>query len=265
MSDELQNQNQSEIFSSEPEEMSLIDKLIGVLVEPSRVFEYIKVKGSKTVDWLIPILLLIVFTILSSWTIMQNPEIKADLDAKQRAAIEENLDKAVKEGKITQQQKEEQLEQIEKFTGGPAMQIIQYISIAVFMFVFLFVLSGVYFFIWTFLLKGQGKFSDAVSVYGLSTVISLIEVILVAIVSLLMAKLINGISVAAFLDVEKGTTLSYALSKINPFTFWWLYVIGVGLSKVFVVPKGKSLITIFALWFVYVVIAKFIPFLSFGA
>ncbi len=262
MSEQLQNQ--MELSDNQSVPMSFFDKFIGVLVEPGKVFENVKVHGRKTVDWLVPILLLIVFTILSSWTIMRNPEIKADLDAKQRTAIEENLDKAVKEGKMTQQQKEEQLEQIEKFTSGPAMQIIQYISIAVFMFVFLFVLSGVYFFIWTFLLKGQGKFSDALSVYGLSTVISLIEVILVAIVSLLMVKLINGISVAAFLDVEKGTTLSYILSKVNPFTFWWLYVLGVGLSKVFVVPKGKSLITIFALWLVYVVIARFIPFLSFG-
>lgn len=259
-----QLQNQTELSGNQAEPMSFIDKFIGVLVEPSKVFENVKIHGSKTVDWLVPILLLIVFTILSSWTIMQNPEIKAEIDAKQRSAIEANLDKAVKEGKMTQQQKEEQLEQIEKFTSGPGMQIIQYISIAVFMFIFLFILSGVYFFIWNFVLKGKGYFAGAMSVYGLSSIISLIEVVIVAIISLLMVKLINGINLAAFLDIEKGTTLSYVLSKVNPFTFWWLYVIGVGLSQVFEVPKQKSLVAIFALWLVYVVIAKFIPFLSFG-
>lgn len=262
MSEQLQNQTELSVNQSEP--MSFLDKFIGVLVEPGKVFENVKVHGPKTVDWLVPILLLIIFTILSSWTIMQNPEIKAEIDAKQRLAIEENLNKAVKEGKMTQQQKEEQLEQIEKFTKGPGMQIIQYISIAVFMFIFLFILSGVYFFVWNLVLKGRGNFAGAMSVYGLSSIISLIEVVIVAIVSLLMVKLINGISLAAFLDIEKGTTLIYVLSKINPFTFWWLYVIGVGLSKVFDVPKQKSLIAIFALWLIYVVIAKFIPFLSFG-
>jgi hypothetical protein len=114
------------------------------------------------------------------------------------------------------------------------------------------------------MLKGQGSYNHALSVYGLSLVINMIEVILVSILSLIMVKFMNSFNVAAFLDLEKGKTLNYILSKINPFTFWWLYVVGVGLGKVYSVPKNKSLITIFVLWLIYVLIGKFIPFLSFG-
>lgn len=264
MDEQIRTQQPDEELAPQVKEMNFTDKMTGVFTEPSRVFENVKLFGPKVIDWLVPLLLLIGLTILSTYLLTSNPEIKAEIDLRTRQASEERLDKLVKEGKITQQQKEEQLEQIEKFTSGPVMQIIQYISITVFMFVFAFILSAIYWLIWIFILKGQGGYNHALSVYGLSLFINLIEVILVSIVALLMSKLINSFSVAAFLEIEKGTTLSYILSKINPFTFWWLYVLGVGLGKVYSVPKNKSLITIFVLWIIYVVIAKFIPFLSFG-
>lgn len=264
MEEQKQNQQPFEETSSNIEEMSFTDKLASILIEPSKVFENVKTFGPKVVDWLIPVLILIVLTILSTYFITSNPEIKAELDAKQRQAIEEGLDKEVKAGKITPQQKEEQLEQIEKFSTGPVIQLFQYISVAVFMFVFAFILAAVYYLVWVLILKGKGSYNHALSVYGLSLFINMIEVILVAILALMLNKMIYGFNVAAFIDIEKGTTLSYILSKINPFTFWWLYVIGVGLGKVYLIEKNKSLITIFAIWLVYVVIAKFIPFLSFG-
>ncbi len=264
MDEQLQNNQPSEDITTNFEEMTLSDKITGVLIEPSKVFENVKIFNPKISDWLIPLLILIILTILSTYLITTNPEIKAEIDLKSKQAIEESLDKQVKEGKITQQQKEEQLEQIEKFTSGPAMMIIQYISITLFMFLFTFVIAAVYYLIWIFMLKGQGSYNHALSVYGLSLVINMIEVILVSILSLIMVKFMNSFSVAAFLDLEKGKTLNYILSKINPFTFWWLYVVGVGLGKVYSVPKNKSLITIFVLWLIYVLIGKFIPFLSFG-
>ncbi|NPV11080.1 MAG: YIP1 family protein [Ignavibacteria bacterium] len=264
MDEQIQNQQPSEEISTQVEELTFTDKMVGVLTEPSKVFENVKLFGPKFTDWFFPLLILIVLVILSSYITTSNPEIKAELDHRTRQATEERLDKLVKEGKITQQQKEEQLEQIEKFTSGPAMRVIQYVSIVIFMFVFTFLLAAVYYLIWIFILKGEGSYNHALSVYGLSLFINMIEVILVAILSLLMVKLLNSFSIAAFIDLEKGTTLNYILSKINPFTFWWLYVLGVGLGKVYSVPKNKSLVTIFILWLIYVVIGKFIPFLSFG-
>jgi len=264
MDEQFQNQQPNEEITPQVEEMNFSDKMTGVLTEPSKVFENVKIYGPKFVDWFVPLLILIFLTILSTYLITSNPEIKAEIDAKTRQASEERLDKLVKERKITKQQKEEQLEEIEKLTSGPALQIIQYTSITIFMFVFAFILSAVYWLIWIFILKGQGSYNYALSVYGLSLFINMIEVILVSIIALAMSKLINSFSVASFLELEKGTTLNYILSKINPFTFWWLYVVGVGLGKVYSVPKNKSLIAIFVLWLIYVVVGKFIPYLSFG-
>lgn len=265
MDEQITNQQTpTENFSS-AEEMNFLDKITGIFSEPKRVFENVKLYGPKPIDWVVPIFILIALTISSSLIVTSHPDIKAEIDATSKKATEEALDKAVKEGKISQQQKEEQLEQIEKLTSSPIMKIVQYVSIAVFMLVFLFVLVAVYYFVWVFILKGQGSYAHGLSVYGLASFISMIEVIVVAIVSMITVKFVPGFNLLLLFDVEKGTTLSYILSKINPFTFWWLYVIGVGLSEVYSVDKSKSLIAIFGLWLVYVVIGKFIPFLSFGA
>lgn len=265
MDEQITNQQTpTENFSS-AEEMSFLDKITGIFTEPKRVFENVKLYGPKPIDWVVPIFILIALTILSSLIVTSHPDIKAEIDAASKKATEEALDKAVKEGKISQQQKEEQLEQIEKFTSSPIMKIVQYVSIAVFMLVFLFVVVAVYYLVWVLILKGQGSYAHGLSVYGLASFISMVEAIVVAIVSLIAVKFVPGFNLLLLFDVEKGTTLSYILSKINPFTFWWLYVIGVGLSEVYSVDKSKSLIAIFGLWLVYVVIGKFIPFLSFGA
>ncbi len=264
MNDELNSNLSSSEPSNKIEELSFLDKVAGIFVEPSKVFENIRLFNPKTIDWLVPIVILIILTIFTNLLVTSNPEIKAEIESIQRKAYEESLEKAVKEGKLTEQQKEEQLEQIEKFTSGPAMRIIQYISIAVFTFVFLFIITAVYHLIWGIIFKGQGNYANALSVYGLSQFINMVEIILVAILSIVMTKMLMGFSVSAFLNLEKGTLLNYVLSKVNPFTFWWLYVVGVGLAKVYDIPKNKSLLTILILWLIYVVVAKFVPYLSFG-
>lgn len=248
----------------EVEKMSFLDKLSAIYVEPSKVFKNIKVYGAKTTDWFLPVLLLVLFTIISNYIVTTNPDIKAELDAVQRKAIEESLDKEVKAGRITEAQKEERLNQIEEFTSGSMMKIFQYISIAIFIFVFLFIIAAIYHFVWIFFLKGQSTYTYALSVYGLASFITIFEIILVSILSLALTKFLTGFNLLAIVEVEKGTSLSYILSKLNPFTFWWLYVIGIGLSEVYSVPKNKSVFTIFALWLIYVIIGRFIPFLSFG-
>ncbi len=264
MNEQFQNQRPSEDTNVPIEEMTFTDKIAGVIIEPSKTFESVKIFGPKFIDWFVPLIIFIGLMILSIYLITSNPEIRAEIDLESRKATEERLDKLVKEGKINEQQKREQLEQIERFTTGPAMQIIQYTSITIFTFILAFVLSAVYWLIWIFVLKGKGGYNYALNVYGLSLFIPIIEIIIVSIIALTMSKLINSFNVTIFMELEKGTTLRYILSKINPFTFWWLYVLGVGLGKVYSVPKNISLITIFLLWVIYVVVAKFVPFLSFG-
>lgn len=255
--------NQENLSSLENrEEISLFDKITGIYTEPSNVFENIKIFGAKVSNWFVPTFIYVIITILATFIIMSNPDTKAAIQAEQRKALEERLDKLVEENKITKEQKEEQIATAEKFMSTSTSFIFQSLGILVFTFVFLFLISLVYWLVWVFLLKGKGNFNFSLSVYGLAQMIFVIEVILSAIVALLLSKPVQGISLALMFDLEKGTTLRYFLSKINPFTFWWLYVMGVGLAKVYELDKKKSLFAIIVVWLIYVVIGKFIPFIS---
>ncbi len=248
--------------NSTEQELSFFDKVTGIFTEPSNVFESIKKFEFKTIDWLIPTIVLIVVAILSNSLIMSNPEIKVEVMAEQRAQLEKQFKDAVAEGRMSQDQADQQIEQAERMMEGGLGTVFRSIGVLVFIFLFLFLVSLFYWLIWTKLLKGTGQYKGALTVYGMTYWIGVIEVILVVILSFVMVKLIQGVSIATFVDFEKGSDLRYFMSKLNPFTIWGIYVAGVGLGKIFNVEKNKSLITIFVIWVVYVVVAKFIPFLN---
>jgi hypothetical protein len=248
--------------NSTEQELSFFDKVTGIFTEPSNVFESIKKFEFKTIDWLIPTIVLIVVAILSNSLIMSNPEIKAEVMVEQRAQMKEQFKDAVAEGRMSQEQADAQIEQAERIMEGGLGTVFRGIGALVFIFLFLFLVSLFYWLIWTKLLKGTGQYKGALTVYGMTYWIGIIEVILVVILSFVMVKLIQAVSIATFVDFEKGSDLRYFMSKLNPFTIWGIYVAGVGLGKMFNVEKNKSLITIFVIWIVYVIIAKFIPFLN---
>lgn len=256
------DQNSTESEGSFGQELSFLDKVTGIFTEPSNVFESIKKFEFKTVDWLIPTIVLILVAILSNSLIMSNPEIKVEAIAEQRAKMEEQFKDAVAEGRMSQEQADTQIEQAEKMMEGGLGTIFRSIGAIVFIFLFLFLVSLFYWLIWTKLLKGTGQYKGALTVYGMTYWIGIVEVILVVILSFVMVKLVQGVSIATFVDFEKASDLRYFMAKLNPFTIWGLYVAGIGLGKIFSVEKNKSLLTIFIIWVVYVIIAKFIPFLN---
>ncbi len=246
---------------SEPE-LSFLDKAIGIFTEPSRIFESLKKFEYKTIDWLIPTLLLIVVVIISNTLIMSNAEIRLQVKEEQRAAMEKRFDEMVQKGQISREEADQQIERAEQMLEGGLGTIFRSIGVVIFIFLFLFILSAFYWLIWTKLLKGTGPYKGALSVYGLTYLIGVVETILVVILSLAMIKLMTGISVASFFGFERESDLRYFMSKLNPFTIWATYILGVGFGKIYNVEKGKSLIIVYIIWVVYVIAAKFIPFLN---
>lgn len=77
MDEQIQTQQPDEELAPQVEEMTFTDKMTGVFTEPSRVFENVKLFGPKVIDWLVPLLLLIGLTILSTYLLTSNPENKS--------------------------------------------------------------------------------------------------------------------------------------------------------------------------------------------
>jgi hypothetical protein len=269
--EENQNQEAPKMSSVEAEELEMnhTDKLVGVFTEPTSTFGKISNFPSKTSDWVIPILIVIVVAILSSILMMNNPTIKAAIMEKQIAAMEKSFDEAVAKGEMSRDQANQQLETVrDRMSQGGAIQMIGIVvGIPIATFIFFFVVSGAFFVLAKFILKGEGSYKEAMVAYGLPQYIRVIQTIIMIIAALVTNKLFTGTSVADFLDIEKDNITGFLLAKLDVFSIWFYIVFGIGLAKMFKTNNvQKYIIGVVAVWLgfslLFYAIGKAVPFLS---
>lgn len=259
--------------SEEDFELNHTDKLVGVFSEPANTFKRMASVGVKTSDWLIPIIVVIVVSIIANYVMMSNPTIKYSIMEKQMKAIEERLDDAVESGQMSEAQKEQQLQQTRDFmeNQGNTQMIFSIVGILIFTFIMFFIVSGVFFAVTKFGLKGEGNYKEAMGAYGLPHYIIVIQVIVMVILAFVLDRFIQGTSVAAILDSDKTTFAGWALSKLDIFSIWFYAVVAVGYAKMFKSESyGKYFGMVFGLWigvsFILWLLADALPFLRwFGA
>lgn len=244
--------NKEELLIDDEEyELSHSDKMVGLFSEPAKTFEKIAQAPTKVVDWLIPLLIFMVVLSLSTVIMQSNPQIKYQMIEKQTEAMEKSFDEYVASGAMTQEQADTQLEAMrERMDGsGMAMMIPQIVGIVIFSFIIFFILSGVYYGITRLVLKGDGTFSNAMVAYGLPFYIAAVQVILQVIVAMLMNKMVNDLSVATFMDLDKSEFIGFLLGKLDVFSIWFYVVVGIAYAKMFKSENtGKYIGMIVGLW-----------------
>lgn len=270
--DELNNNDlkDEELLDDEEFEVSHSDKMVGLFSEPAITFEKIAQMPAKVADWLIPLLIFIVVISLSTFIMQSNPQIKFSMMEKQLESLEKNFSEAVNSGRMTQEQADTQIESIRERMeqGGMAMLIPQIVGIVIFTFIVFFVISGFYFAIAKFVLKGEGPYSNAMVAYGLPFYIASVQVILQVIVAMLMGKMVTDLSVTTFAGLDKTNILGFLLSKLDIFAIWFYIVVGIAFAKMFNSDNTKKyVITILGLWIgfslVFYFLASSVPILSF--
>lgn len=260
---EEQKEPLSEEQLQEDLEISHTDKLVGVFTEPGRTFEKMSVLPRKASDWLLPIILVIVVSILSNVLMMTNPIIKHDFIEQRMEETKTQLDGMVEDGTLSEQQAEQQLAQQRGFFENDVLRtIMTAVGTAVFIFVFFFLLALIYYIIAKSFIKGTGNYKDAMIAYGLPNYIFVLQLIIITILALATDKLYNSTSIAAFtmsLEEIRTTFGGFILSKIDPFTIWFYGIVSVGLAKMF---KSKSaapyFIWVYGTWIVWHVLIFFL-------
>jgi hypothetical protein len=208
--------------------------------------------------------------ILSQAILMTNPAIKNQIVDKQMIAMEKNFDQMVKDHKITQQQADEQLDQMKERMNdmnAPASIAIRTVSIIVMSFITFFIVLTLYFVVSKFVLKGEGDYKTAMTAYGLAGYISALHIVGIIILSLVLSKMVTGLSIAAFMNTDEMGLGTYILSKLEIFTLWGLFVTATGLSKMFRAKSATgyyaALFGIYALWSLLLfALAKSVPMFS---
>lgn len=253
---EDQDTVQPEQPANEIEELSHTDKIVGVISEPSNLFSKLAFLNTKATDWLLPLLLLIIVAIASTFIYMSNPEIKMEMQQQQEKAMREQFDKMVESGQMSREQADEQLEKSSEFVSNPMfMYLIPSISVFVIMLLWFFVFTTLAFLIAKFAFKGDGSYSQAMTAMGLPLYISVFQSILLVIVGILMGKMLTGLNPASLMGMELKTLPGFLLSRLDVFSIWFYIVVGIAFAKMFKSDNVKKYIfTSIGVWLVFMFI-----------
>ena len=225
MEDYTNPELQEEEILEEEEELSFSDKIVGLFTEPSATFESIAKYDLKFVDWFLPFFILMIVLLSSQFILAINPEI--ELEMFQQAS--ETIQKSVDAGDITQQQAEMQLD----FMKTPMFAVIQIIGGSIASFFMFFVIVTFYFILAKFALKGDGSYKGAMVATSFPAFITLVQMILLIIVSFAFGTHVKSFSLTTLLDLDIKTFAGFILSKIDPFTIFSFTVTGIAFAKLF--------------------------------
>ncbi len=238
-------------------EMSLSDKFIGILSSPGEVYQTIVGTEPKTSNWAIPLVLTIIVGIIFTLVVFTQPAIQDQMSEAQHKAMQ----KRVTEGKMTQEQMDRAVEMNPAKPGSPMFLIIGAVGVAFVISFSLFVYSAVYFLGGKFVYQATVPYSKILEVYGLSFYVAAVVSLLTMVIVVAMGSLHASFSPALFIsDFDPLNKEHKLMAALNLLEFWNLYVVGVGLSKVWNTSLGKSFAVVGGAWAVWTLIKVFVDF-----
>ena len=253
----------------EEEELGFTDKFISVLTEPGILFSKLSNLPVKTMDWFIPVLILIITVIAMQFIIFTNPTLKSVVIDKQMERIEKSLQEAVDKGQMTQAQADEQLERTAEFMeqGGSMQIVFGAIGTFIFVFIFFFIVAGVFLLVAKFALGGTGDYKASMLAYGLPNYIGALNVIVMILASILLGKVLENVSVGSFMGIESEGIFGWFMHKLDPLSIWFYTVVGIAYAKMFKSENTvKYIATILGIWIGFSLIMHFVtkafPFLK---
>ena len=267
--DELQNNEEPVEDLLESEELGVTDKIVGVLTEPSDLFQKLSNLPVKTMDWVLPLLLLIVAVIAMQFITSSNPEIKANMIEQQMERFEKNMQEAVDKGQMTQQQADQQLDMIqEQMEKGGSMQLIfGAIGALIMVFLMFFIVSGVFLLLAKFALGGTGDYKNSMLAYGLPHYIGIVQIIIMIVSAIALGKMFQDTSIGSYMGMEPEGIVGWFMHKLDPLSIWFYSVVGIAYAKLFKSDDTiKYIIAILGMWIGFSLIMHFIaqafPFLK---
>jgi hypothetical protein len=249
--------------TEETGELSHSDKMIGVFTEPTRMFSITSKFAARHKDWVIPILTFFIVVSLIRILAMTNEEVY--FEAKKQGI--DRIEKMVESGTLTREQADQQIDAMDTYMRGPMSWIFTFIPTLLFGFIFIIAIAGIYFLLIKLVLKGEGTFTGALVSIGLSSYISILQIVIAGILTMVMGKLMMDTSVASFIGSDKNTIAGWFLSKLDPISIWAYAILSIGFAKMNKSEStGKYYILVFAVWiigtFIWFQITQAVPFLQ---
>jgi hypothetical protein len=233
------------IQAPQPITTSLPARLTNVFAEPGEVFEEIKAAPPATGNWLVPVFLWVLVGIVASVILLSQPAIQHQIREQQAKA----MDKMVQQGKMTREQADQATAMAEKFTGPTMLMIFGSVGALVAGFAHVFWWALVLWLLGRWFLKSYFPYVKALEVSGLSMMIWVLSGILGVLLGIILGRMYATPSAALFINefdpTSKGQLL---LATLNPFHFWLVLVMAIGLAKIANAPFSRAAILLLGFW-----------------
>jgi hypothetical protein len=240
------------------EDISLSDAMTGVFTEPRAAFEGVR-DSKKRSYWLVPTIIVIIFTIVASFLVLNDEELYSEIKQMQRDAVVKRMEERVKEGKMTQEQMDQNLERTERFMdkSSPFFLISTILGPIVGGLIILFLRSLV---LWLVLkiFKGAASYMLVVCVAGLTGLIDVISTVVNTVLAIITGRLTVNIGPSLLFTKDSvGENMMKFISHFDLISIWYLIVLGIGLSAISGLKNSKTMPMVFILWIIWVCIASF--------
>ena len=227
--------------------MSLWGRLFNVFATPGDVFQEVKDAKVSTANWLVPSLILIVVSWVSSVLIFSQPSINHQLSE----ITEQAIQKQVERSKMSEQQAEQARAMGEKWAGISA-KIGAALTPVIAGFVTPFFWGLIVWGVGVGLLKAKFPYMKAVEVVGLANMINVLEIILRTLLIVGLGNLYASTSLVLLVkQFDPQNTVHSLLALVNVMTFWLLAVRGIGLARLAGVSFTKAALWVFGVWAAY--------------
>ncbi|GMU87333.1 MAG: hypothetical protein AMXMBFR48_25740 [Ignavibacteriales bacterium] len=266
-----QNNQQPEI-TEEDQQGSLpshVDLAAGIFTEPRSVFDQLMNFPVRTSDWLIPLAVILLLSVGSTYILFTNPAIVMEVRDKQMRKTEKALNEMVKSGQLTESQKEEQMMAAEdriKDIGTTRGVIFQSAMIIIFGSLIYFLIAAIYLGIAKFFFAAEGEYRGILVASSLSGYINSVSIILIAIASMMMDTTFTDLSLASLAGMDKNTWPGFLASRLDIFTISAFFVFGVGMSRMMMQKEKESkyLLLVFGMWLgfttAWFLLSSYVPF-----
>jgi hypothetical protein len=222
----------------------------GIIFVPQRTFEVIsKLKRDSTL-WVIPFVIFMLLSILSNICIKKS-EINDQINSVTISQLEKQFDESIKWGKMTVEQKEEQLKEIKARFATEGTRGLFYQSI------YIVVITSLSFLFVSFIIFGSirklidkgFRLSSVLAVCGISYYLLSIKTIILLIFSIVTGSYIPSLSIAFFTKTQLITLSGFIESRLDIITIWYLMLIVIGLGNISEKKEvHKYIVLILSLW-----------------
>jgi len=215
--------------------------MLNVFFSPTQAFTRLKDKPSWWLPLLITVLVTLVVTVVSTRYF--------DWETQRQRVIEQ-----LESRNMTPEQIEQATAQMEKFWSSPIMRFgMPVVSALVMQLAAVFVLALIYNLAMP-LLGSTGNYLRSLSVVCLASLVSIPAGIVKVLLVLLKRSAEVSTSLLLAAPNIKSGFLQVLFSRVDPFAFWQLILMALGLKVVFDLKGPKSYLMVFIVWLAFTLI-----------